>query len=165
VKKNEAGMTFIEIMVVIAILSAVSAIAIFNLSRGTNAYVAETARERLIQELRSARAEAIARNALVEFRMVNTNTFETNLLTNNGSISSNLRVPFQLVERNNDIVVRLNNFTSNNSVIFDNRGRVTNIQTGRNQGSIQVRGTNITTNIAIYNTGHIARSWRSNNEE
>ena len=63
--RHENGFTLIELIIVIAIIAFAAGVATFNLGRSSQAYVVRTCSEKLIQELRNAKTEALARNRFV----------------------------------------------------------------------------------------------------
>lgn len=153
-KNKEAGFSLIELLLVLAIMGIALTAGMIQLNRGTIGYKVRSYQERLVQELRGARTEALARNARVQL-IIDTGdfTYRSELIASPDNIvlsSAGENNPLRNVR------VTMAEFTDNNRVIFDGRGRVTNISAANGRGMITVASGASRRQIRIYaDTGFI----------
>lgn len=163
---DSKGFTLIELVVIIVILGVVAAVGGVNLRNSSERYTNITAVERVIQELRSARAEAVVRNQCVDFALVDSTAkvyairelakSAANTYSVTETIQGNIRIGD---EYKNSTITFANLFseTVNGStvtgIVFNNRGRVDN-PNGNPTITITTNNVNRTINVSP-NTGYI----------
>lgn len=159
---RSAGFTLVELLVVMVVTGIVAALGMLRLSQASVGYRVEAAREKMIQELQTARAEALAGNCYVALlRMTDGQGFQlkksadkTNWETLDHNLSS--RNLFELA-KGDGLTVIFEGF-SEERVIFNRRGIVEASALSASQGALEIREGSVSARIGIYrDTGYIER--------
>lgn len=151
---NCFGFTMVEVLIVILILGITSAIGVLNITGMTANYIEDTAREKLVQQLRYAKTEAIARNTTIRLVRFDGAVNAYRIVDESGAeLDDTTSRPFKLDDRQ-EVTVRFDGL-NNNEVVFDSRGMITNITNGTTANIIISRNGGRTRTIRLYATGFI----------
>lgn len=171
---NSKGFSMIELIVVLAIVGIMAFIITFRLG-SSNVYIRDTAREQVVQALRTARAEAIARDTYVDFTIVNaaTKKYGMRILTKptstTYSVSSTIRdtieIGSEFSQPDINVTFDTNNClynTANNAagavkgIVFNPSGQIDNVSNTNLVISISVDTKGQSTSITlIKGTGYV----------
>lgn len=129
---NSKGFTLLETIVVVLIVGILSMLAVFGYS-STRQYSRTTAREQMIQAIRNARMEAIARNTFVGLQLNSdsNNIFSLNTYTSNGgnyTLDESISSTVVIGDSKNTVVTfsNLRNFAGGTGFLFNSRGILVN---------------------------------------
>lgn len=117
---TEKGFTMVELLIIMIILGVIAAVGTVSLSSSTSNYIVTTATEQLLQELRTTRSEALARNETMEFALDG----DTYVIRDSGGNIIKNRII--LGWRVGDVNLTFQNLGGASRVLFTNRGLVGN---------------------------------------
>jgi Tfp pilus assembly protein FimT len=148
---NSKGFTFVELMLIIIIIGITAVLVVMRMDTSRK-FVNDTTNEQFIQLLRSARAEAVARNTFVDLYSTDgTNqNFSIRQLTKTGSgamatytVSSTIRTNISLGNDNNghDNTATILNTKVGVGIVFDNMGQV-DADSFTSTPQVKINGTN-----------------------